>query len=95
MSILTAHLRLSILRVLDSAPARRANSSVIASVTHEFGISASRDQIRTELAWLAEQGLVTVEELGAVVVATLTDRGLDVAEGRAVAPGVQRPSPGS
>jgi len=93
--ILAQHLRLTMLRMLAGAPGYRANSSILHSAAHEFGITASRDRIRTELAWLAEQGLTTNDDVGAIVVVTLTDRGLDVAEGRAVQPGVQRPAPGS
>jgi hypothetical protein len=59
----------------------------------EVGLTPTRDQIKTELAWLAEQQLVTSEDHAGLVVATLTERGLDVAEGRTVVPGVQRPSP--
>jgi hypothetical protein len=91
----TAHLRLTILRLLAGAPGYRANSSIMHSAAVEFGLGASRDQIKSELAWLSEQGAVQTTGVGGLVVATLTDRGLDVAEGRAVIPGVQRPAPGA
>ncbi|HUO23689.1 MAG TPA: hypothetical protein VMU59_14325 [Caulobacteraceae bacterium] len=94
MSAATEHLRLTILRMLAGAQGYSANSSMIHSVTTEFGIGATRDQIRTELAWLAEQGLISTKDVATVVVARITDRGLDVADGRAIQPGVQRPSPG-
>jgi hypothetical protein len=87
------HLRIALLKALDTAPARRANSSILHSAMDGLGLTATRDQVKTELAWLAEQGLLTVEDLGGLYVATLTERGLDVAEGRTVAPGVQRPAP--
>jgi len=92
---LTAHLRLSILRTLAGAEGYTANSSIIATVAVEFGLVTSRDRIKTELGWLAEQGLTANRPVGALIVATLTERGLDVAEGRATQHGVQRPSPGS
>jgi hypothetical protein len=91
----TAHLRLTMLRLLAGAPAYRANSSIIHSATAEFGLHASRDQIKSELSWLSEQGAVKVSDVSGLTVATLTDRGLDVAEGRAVIPGVQKPAPGA
>jgi len=50
--------------------------------------------LRADLAWLAEQGLVTIEEVATVMIATVTRRGGDVAFGRAVVPGVRRPEPG-
>jgi hypothetical protein len=49
--------------------------------------------VRTDIEWLGEQGLVTVELVVSIRIATLSMRGLDVAEGRAQAPGVKRPSP--
>lgn len=92
MSAFTEHLRLSILRLLEGAPAYRANSSIIHGEVNRFGLAASRDQVKTELSWLAEQALVRAETVGDMVVAELTDRGVDVATGRAVVPGVQRPA---
>lgn len=83
--------RLVTLRVLSEMPAFRANSSVLANVLHQFGHSVTRDQIKTELRWLQEQGLVRIEEAGQVLVATLEERGQDVAEGRAVVDGVAKP----
>lgn len=71
---LTAHLRLSILRTLAGAPGYKANSSVIHSVATEFGLVTSRDRIRTELAWMAEQGLVACQDMVGLTVATLTER---------------------
>jgi hypothetical protein len=50
------------------------------------------DQMRVRLAWLDEQGLITL--LGEQVqVARLTLRGADVASGAARCPGVARPRP--
>ncbi|GAB7082298.1 VpaChn25_0724 family phage protein [Megalodesulfovibrio paquesii] len=90
---LTKDRRLVILRFLSEAPACRLNTAVLRTSLDAFGHSVSRDQVETDAAWLNEQGLVTVEEVGPVRVATLTTRGLDVAEGRAVVPGVKRPGP--
>jgi hypothetical protein len=52
---------------------------------------ASRDQVAADLHWLAEQGLLTAEDHEAVLVVTLSERGADVAAGRAIVPGVRRP----
>jgi hypothetical protein len=84
-------IRLVILRVLVELPAYRANSSVLTMALERFGHAATRDQVKTELRWLEEQGLLSVEDIGAVLVATLTERGSDVACGRAKVPGVARP----
>lgn len=88
------HLRLAMLRLLTEAPGYALNSSIMTDALAELGLSASRDQVRSELAWLAEQGLALCDELpGGLMVATLTERGGDAAAGRAIVPGVQRPGP--
>lgn len=85
--------RLVLLRLLAEVEGYGANSSVLQSALEAFGHNMSRDSVHTELAWLKEQGLVTVSELATVRVATLTARGLDVAHGHATVPGVKRPGP--
>lgn len=87
------HLRLTILRVLVNAPAYSVNDSVLTDAVRELGFGATRDQVRTEIQWLAEQGLATSEALGKLMVAVATQRGLDVAAGHATHEGVKRPSP--
>jgi hypothetical protein len=89
------HLRLAMLRLLDSAPGYCANASILHQSVGELGLRASRDQVNSEIAWLADQRLVTmVEPKPGLLVATLTDRGADVQSGTSVLPGVQKPSPG-
>lgn len=86
--------RLVILRCLAGSAAYRSNSSVLQRMMSSVGHELSRDQVRTELHWLSEQDLVALDEsLPTVLVAKLTERGADVAAGRAAVPGVQRPSP--
>jgi hypothetical protein len=86
--------RLVILRLLQSVPGYEANESVVAMAVRDFGHACSRDTIRTDFAWLAEQGLLTIEEIATVQIATLTNRGFETAQGIVVTPGVARPSPG-
>ena len=83
--------RLVILRVLVDMPTYTANSSVLYKLLGTYGHSPSRDQVKTELRWLEEQGLVTIDDISDVLVARLTERGQDVAQGRAFVPGVKRP----
>lgn len=83
--------RLVVLRVLLEMPEYLANSSVLFAAMNHYGHSMSRDQVRTELSWLAEQSLVVIEDVGPVLVASLTERGQDVARGRSIVPGVSRP----
>lgn len=91
--LLTEERRLVILRVLDSAGP--SNDSVLTTGVAHVGVPSSRDQVRTAMRWLEEQGLLTIEALddGRVLKAAITERGLDVAAGRARVPGVKRPTP--
>lgn len=83
--------RLVILRVLAGMPSYTANSSVLHGALGQVGHNPSRDQVKTEIHWLAEQGLVTVEEVFDLLVARITERGADVAAARTVVPGVKKP----
>lgn len=90
--LLTEDQRLVILRILSELPSYKSNSSVLHGLLAKLGHEISRDKVRTELNWLAEQGLVTLDQqTESVIVAKLTERGEDVAAGRAVVSGVQRP----
>lgn len=92
--LLTEDRRLSLLRLLAEAPGTSANTFVLASGLRAVGHSCSGDLVESDVAWLAEQSLVIIEDLGKVRVAHLTQRGEDVSAGRAVVPGVKRPVPG-
>lgn len=95
--LLAADRRLCVLRFLSEDRDYTLNESLIQDALSLVGHAMSRDAVRTELAWLAEQGLVDIrhEALGAkeLVIASLTQRGDDVATGRASVPGVKRPGP--
>lgn len=88
------HLRLAILQLLEAQPGYQANDSILVEAAAGLGLRATRDQVRGEIAWLAEQGLLEREELaGRLVLVSATERGCDVAKGLALAPGVKRPGP--
>lgn len=86
------HLRLTLLRLLEEESDRTLNDSLINDLTEDYGFTPNRDRTRTELAWLEEQGLVRLETISGLALATLTERGSDVARGRAIVPGIKRPS---
>lgn len=93
--LMTADRRLSILLLLADAPAATCNGYVLHSGLQSMGHVCPADQVATDAAWLAEQGLVTRESLSDHMwVLTLTQRGADVAAGRATVPGVKRRTPG-
>jgi hypothetical protein len=86
--------RLVLLKGLAAAAQYRANGYLLRRFADQVGHTASADRISADLAWLAEAGLITTEATAPdVTVATLTARGLDVADGRAVHPGVAKPRP--
>jgi len=91
--ILQEDQRLVILRSLDDMQGYSANDSILQTVLEQYGHGISRDQVRTHINWLEEQGLIIVESAGETLVATLSTRGVDVAQGRAKVTGVKRPSP--
>lgn len=92
-ALIEADIRLVLLRSLAEAGGYSLNESVLAAMLGALGHRVSRDRVRTELGWLAEQGLVSTEDVLGVTVATLTPRGADVAGGCATVPGVKRPRP--
>jgi hypothetical protein len=83
--------RLLILKALAEAHGYTAHARLLRSFLDSFGHAVSADMLASDLAWLAEQGLIA---LHADSIATLTPRGLDVAAGLALVPGVRRPEPG-
>ena len=86
--------RLALLRILEQdTAAYTLNESMLQDCMGQVGHKCSRDCVRTHLAWLKEQGLVTIDDNLGFYVATLTSRGVDVAQGTATAPGVKRPRP--
>ena len=90
-----SHARLAILRMLTEASSHSANDSVLMTVMDQLGLPVTRDQLRSQLTWLEEQGLVRLARPSeTLVVVQLRERGAEVAIGRSHVEGVQRPSPG-
>ncbi|MFN3749248.1 MAG: hypothetical protein ACK4SJ_11235 [Sphingorhabdus sp.] len=94
--ILTQSLRLTLLRLLAEAPMHEANCSILHQGAEQMGVRVTRDQVRAELSWLEEMRCVSLQRVApTLTVATLTERGGDVAKGRSTIAGVLRPTPGS
>lgn len=91
--VLAQDWRLVILRLLTEAPGMVANESVLKQGLAAVTTPASRDQMRAQIAWLAEQNLVRTELLhpqsGDLVMVHLLVAGEEVANGR-YHPGVAR-----
>ncbi|MEQ1968975.1 ArsR family transcriptional regulator [Xenorhabdus nematophila] len=90
--ILNADQRLVLLRSLAECGGD-ANESVLQTCLDAYGHRISRDVVRSHLFWLEEQGLVSLNNVAGCLVATLTGRGADIADGRSTVPGVKRPRP--
>lgn len=88
--IQSEHYRLSILYALQ-ANNNKTNHSMIQSCCHQFGHNISTDRIKIEIAWLKEQNLVRVENVGDYLVVSLTARGSECVQGFASVPGVKQP----
>lgn len=83
--------RLVILRSLYDMSGYTGNDSMLDTCLMSWGHVMTRDEIKTEIAWLHEQRLLTSETMEDNVICRLTSRGEDVATGRAIIPGVKRP----
>lgn len=86
--------RLVILKELARQLDGRLNETILAAVLDSFGHRRSREWVRTQIGKLRELGAVTTQEVGTVIVASITRAGIDHVERRSVIEGVARPSPG-
>ena len=93
--IVIADIRLIILQALHEDVDYAQNEHVILRILQAVGHAISHAQLHTQLAWLEEQGLITLSDVSGMKVAKLTERGEDAALGRARVPGVRRPGPGT
>lgn len=86
--------RLRLLQVLRESAGYQAAAPLLQQVLPGMGHAVGLDRVNTDLAWLAEQGLVTLDTAGGLRLAMLTQSGEDVARGLSEVPGVARPRPG-
>jgi len=77
---LNQEMRLVLLRLLNEMPSYRGNSSTLHSGLSHWGFSLSRDQVRTQLHWLKDNGHILIElDNPDVMVVKLIESGQDVA----------------
>ena len=91
---LEAHRRLAILTHLSECLDYASNAEILLDVCNGVGITTSRDQMISTLAWLHEAGLLATRDHDGFLIVEASARGVDVASGRARDPGVRRPAPG-
>ena len=87
------HRRLAILRHLEAIPEYAGNATILQDVLNGVNIGSTRSQVLTELAWLQEQGFVTLREHDDFVLVTATQAGVEIARGQARHPEIRRPGP--
>lgn len=82
--------RLAILACLSFSNGYRVPVRSLRDQVEQIGYSVSPDRVATDCAWLAEQGLLSLDN----GIATLTERGLSDVNGWSVTPGVSKPALG-
>lgn len=88
------HRRLAILRLLKEVGGT-ANDSVLYSQCASLGFAkATRTDVRDDLALFEKHSLITRNYHGGLVIASITERGVDVADGKVEVDGVEKPSLG-
>lgn len=92
--LIAANRRIIALQVIAAQNAYELSSVLLQRALERFGHAMSMSAVDGLLDWLADRDLLTARNLdGHIRVATLTMAGLDVAKGRMVAEGVDRPLP--
>lgn len=92
--IISKNRRLAILRFLSEEQDYAMNTSTLQAALRAIGHGVPRDTVEVDALWLAEQGLARRQRLDVgVTVLTVTPRGVEVAQGIAGHPGVDRPLP--
>lgn len=85
------HRRLAMLRALSRLPQYTGSLRLLKDYLDLLALSASSDVVRDDLRRLKEIGLVEINEGKAVWPVTITERGLEVAEGKVIVDIVRRP----
>jgi len=105
--VVNADARLVILKSLLLSPSGQMNETLIDEALRRFGHNRTREWVRQQLRFLADQGAVVLQEAwrdvvstgnvknepGSVLVATITRAGLDHLERKAFIEGVKVPRP--
>lgn len=85
--------RLAILQLLQQEPGYRLNDYLLKDLLTQLGQATPLSLVRTELAWLEQNGQLTTQELPGCTVALLVEAGADTAIGVSYVPGIARPRP--
>ena len=86
--------RAILLRFLSEDADYAMETGLLKAALNSVGHGVPLRQVNEDAAWLEECGLVACENLESALLVKITQRGLDVATGDEVVPGVKRPGPG-
>jgi len=92
-AISSEHRALVLLRLLLRAAKYTSNELLMSDWLTAIGLACCSSQLRRQLRELEEAGLLVTREVEGTLVAELSSRGAEVAEGKAVVDGVLRPPP--
>ena len=85
--------RLALLNLLANSSGYKAGGPMLQLALAGLGHSVALDTVSSDLAWLRDSALLSLDTVGGIHIALLTPRGLDVAKGYTQVPGVARPRP--
>lgn len=90
-----ADVRLAILQILAGDLGYSLNHAMMRdAVDRATAHSLTEEQVKEHFAWLEDRALVKTEELERYQIATLTDRGLKIVQGKERVEGIRLPTPG-
>lgn len=84
-------IRLIILKELAAMPDGRSNETILAEAVYATGHNKSRAYLRTQLNTLAELGATRNTAVGSIIVAQITEAGVDHCLRRTTIDGIRRP----
>jgi len=91
---INAMVRLAILRILLEDNGHSQNHEIMTSaIDTATAQSLTYEQMKKHFAWLEDQKLISTEFVGRFVMAELTRKGINVAQGKEVVPGVDKLGP--
>ena len=92
-TIHNSHQALAILRAVQRQSGYRLNTNVLSDYLYELALGDTASDLRANLDILEKNGLIKLNQTEHAVVVELTQRGSEVALGRAIQEGVLRPDP--
>ncbi|WP_336288641.1 VpaChn25_0724 family phage protein [Bartonella sp. CB60] len=90
--IIREEARLLILKGLFCERSETLSSAMIERLLYSYGIRRDRDFVHNELAWMEDQGAVTLKRVDSVLIAALTERGARHLDRSFSLSGIKRPN---